>query len=324
MLNAYVFKKDGTADSFETLSDLAALNKADCTCQWIDIEAPTNEELAKLSRIYALDESAIEDSLLGDQRPRIDEFEEQAFFLLYGAIGSNPDSGFSPRKVTVFLANSFIITIHAEPLKSIDTLRSKMNKRMRDLLHKGTDTLLFMLIDSMVDNYLLITDQYEAKLEVLEDLSLEAEPNPEVLTHLLDLRKDMLELRRLATTHREIIQPLITGELSYISTNIEKQFLHVRDHLTTAIETIDNLRELLHGVRDNYHASLAMRTNTIMQTLTIFASIFLPLSFIAGLYGMNTALWPSVDSPYSFWVILATMSTVAMGMLLFFKRKKWF
>jgi magnesium transporter len=113
------------------------------------------------------------------------------------------------------------------------------------------------------------------------------------------------------------------GEYDFISDDVERRFSHVYDHLTKTIELIDNLRELLHGVRDSYQAVVANRMNAVMKTLTIFASLFLPLTLIAGIYGMNTPLWPDPTKIITFWGIIALMAIVSVVMLFFFRRRRW-
>jgi magnesium transporter len=120
------------------------------------------------------------------------------------------------------------------------------------------------------------------------------------------------------------LQPIVAGESEWVSDELALRFSHVRDHLTTTIETVDNLRELLHGVLDGYRASLSNRMNSIMQTLTIFASLFLPLGLIAGIYGMNTPLWPPANTPHAFWLVIGGMAVLVVAMVGFFKYKRWF
>ena len=177
--------------------------------------------------------------------------------------------------------------------------------------------------DAMVDNYQVAADRYEDQLEELEDRSLEPDVSDSILTELQPVRRQMLELRRLAASQRELITPIASGECDYISDNLEQRFSHVRDHLTKVVETIDAQRELLSGVRDNYESRLSQRMNQTVKTLTIFASVLLPLSLIAGIYGMNVPLWPHTDHPLFFWCLLGVMLLLALSMVRLFRRRKW-
>jgi magnesium transporter len=315
---------DGTLLLGKSIEDLNDFDRNNYSFSWIDLEDPTHEEIHAVSRMFDLHDDAVEDCIEGEQRPRIDEYDDHALIVLYGALGPESHMGFSPRKLAVFIGTQYVITVHKEALITIDRLRGRMSKQSIRVETMRTDQLFYAIVDSIVDNYMLLSEQYDKDLDELEESSLSEDPSPELLSNVLQLRRHMLELRRLASSVRELLQPLVTGELNYLSDKIATDFVHVRDHLTLTIETIDNLRELLNGVRDNYHASLALQANRTMQTLTIFASLFLPLSLVAGIYGMNTPLWPSVEAPSTFWLIVGFMGFTMVGMLSLFKYKKWF
>lgn len=292
--------------------------------QWVDLENPEPIELHQIAKLFNLHEDAVDDALSGEQRPRIDEFDNHACIVLYGALGPDSKTEFSPRKLFIFIARDHLVTVHAEPLATINYLKRRVEKSINRTELQKSDRILHTIIDGIVDNYLSVSEDYQQRLDALEEQSLSDQPPETLLAEVLSLRRDMLGLRRLAGSLREVLHPLVAGELDFVSDNIATDFIHVRDHLTLSIETIDNLRELLNGVRDNYHASLALKANNIMQTLTIFASLFLPLSLVAGIYGMNTPLWPSVDNISSFWVIIGFMATTITIMLGLFKRNGWF
>ena len=175
----------------------------------------------------------------------------------------------------------------------------------------------------MIDNFLDLADTYESRLEELEEKSLARSVDESVLEDMLDLRRDLLELRRVAASQRELLSPLADGELDYVSEKLAQRFSHVRDHIIKAVELIDAQRERLTSVRDNYHTALVVRTNDVMKTLTIFAAVLLPLSVVAGIYGMNLPVWPSAEQPLSFWIVLAVMVAIGGGLLVYFKRRGW-
>src|SRR5262249_8151204 len=161
--------------------------------------------------------------------------------------------------------------------------------------------------DLMVENYLRVAQHYEQRLDALEDQSFRPDVDAQLLSGLAELRRDLLELRRLASAQQDLLRPLMLGEYDFVSSSLSHQFQHVRDHLSQVIDTVNNLRELLGGVYQNYHSALAGRTNEIMKVLTIYTGTLLPLTVIAGIYGMNLPLWPGPENPWSFWVVLAIM-----------------
>lgn len=290
---------------------------------WVDFEKPAEADLGALRDLMGLDQASLEDCLHGEQRPRIDEFDDYIFIVLYGLVGLDNPSEFDPRKLAAFCGTRFLITVHREPLRTVRTVLERCGRNAAGALAKGVDSILYSIIDGMVDKYVVVADRYEGELEQLEEKSLDPTVDEQILADSGTVRRDLLHLRSLATSQRELLTPVAKGEYDYVSDSLEQQFSHVRDHLSQVIDLVDALRERLNGIRDNYHTALADRTNVIMKTLTIFATIMLPLTFIAGLYGMNLPLWPPPEHPLSFWGVLVAMVAVAAVLLAYFRRKRW-
>jgi magnesium transporter len=326
MISGFARFSDGTVERIESTDHLAAAWAKEDAVVWVDYLEPTEADLRALKDVLGLDDASIDDCLYGEQRSRIDEFDTYMFIVLYGLVGLEDPEEFDPRKLAIFFGSRFLITVHRESLKTIHTVLERCNRgtaTARSGLSRGVDQLLHMIIDGMVDKYVFIADKYEAQIETLEEASLDPSADEQVLVDSAGLRRELLRLRSLAVSQREALTPIVKGEYDYISESLEQQFSHVRDHLTQVIELVDTLREHLHGVRDNYHTALANRTNAIMKTLTIFATILLPLTFIAGVYGMNLPLWPPPDQPFSFWVVMGVMLVLGVSLLLYFQRKRW-
>jgi magnesium transporter len=323
MLTGFARHPDGTIETLNQTDVLEAASTRQAHALWIDLEQPTENEVRAVGQAFNLDAEAVEDCLHGEQRPRIDEFDECIFLVLYGALGPEDRSEFEPRKLAAFCGPNLLITVHGRPLRSITGVRDRCRRNAANLLARGVDFILYSIIDAMVDNHILVTEDYETRLEELEEISLDPDVDESVLVRSAELRRELLELRRLATTHRELLAPLAKGEYEHLSDALEQRFGHVEDHLLQTIELLDSLRERLNGVRDSYHTTLAGRTNAIMKTLTLFATLLLPLSMIAGVYGMNLPLWPPPDNPSSFWAVLALMLTITLALLTYFRRKRW-
>lgn len=323
MFSAFAHFSDGSVERIQSVDALAEAWSKEGTVVWIDLEGAMEEELRALDRVIPVKEAAVEDCLHGEQRPRIDEYEDYAFVVLYGAIGSEPELVLQPRKLAAFCGRRFLITVHREPLRAINTIRERCSRHGAKALASGVDTLLYQIVDIMVDNFVALADKYEDRLEELEEASLARNVDESILEDVLNLRRELLELRHVAASQREVFTLLAEGELDYISETLSQQFSHVRDHLIKVVELIDAQRERLTGVRDNYHTTLAIRTNNVMKTLTVFAAVLLPLSVVTGIYGMNLPLWPPPEHPLSFWVVLMMMIAMGGGLLLYFRRRKW-
>jgi len=323
MFSGFTRFADGTVTRISTVDELETAWADGESLIWLDYLEPTEDELRALRAVIPLDGTSIEDCLYGAQRPRIDEFDEYIFLVLYGLVGLSDTDEFEPKKLAIFCGRRFLITVHEQALRTIHSIAERCARNTKTVLSKGIDFLLYAIIDGMVDKYVFAAEEYEKRLEDLEEASLGPAVGEALLVDSAGLRKDILRLRNLAVSQRELLTPLADGQYDHVADTLEQRFNHVRDHLTQVIELVDRLREQLHSVRDNYHTALADRANEIVKTLTIFATILLPLTFIAGVYGMNLPLWPPPEHPLSFWGVLGAMVVIGTVLLAYFRRKTW-
>lgn len=322
MLSAYILTPDGKTDRLSSLEALRpCANRVDAQI-WVDIEGDAPGEVRQVAEWFRLDPAAVQDCLTGDLRARIDDFETYLFLILYGAVGVEVGMTFAPRKLAVFCGEKFLITIHTEPHRSIRAIHARCDRNATPLLSRGAGHILYLILDTMVGNYVALTDAYEQQLDELEEKSLAAEREGEVLAGIVPLRRELTELRRRASGVREVIAPIAHDEYDILPETIEHRFDHLIDHLTDVVETIDAQRDVLHAIVENHHATLAHRTNQTIRVLTVLATSLLPMSVMAGIYGMNLPTWPAATNPWSFWVVLAVMAIVGTSTLLLFKRWK--
>ncbi len=319
----FVLLPGNNCQRLESLDELAELWPREDVRLWVVLESPSQEDLQRLGQIAGLDEEALDDCLQGEQQPRVDEFESHIFLVLYGLYGLKEQEDFDPHKLAAFCGGRFLITVVRQPLLSVRQVRARCGRHPETLLARGVDVVLFEIIDTIVDNYLKVADRYEDRLEKLEERSFDVDVGEEVLEEAAELRRDVLELRRLAVSQRQLLLPVAKGEYDFVSETLSQQFSQVCDHLSQVVDTVDTLRETIMNVRDNYNAALTRRTNEIMKVLTGFAAIMLPLTLIAGIYGMNLPLWPPSNHPLSFWGVLGVMTVIAAVMLVYFRRRRW-
>ncbi len=323
MLHGYVVTDAGTVREVTNAEELQQAVAAGCGRIWVDILADGGQEVADTGRILGLHADAVRDATEGEPRPRIDEFDDHIFLIMYGAVGPEEPLVFSPRKLAIFLTATAFVTVHDKPHRTIERLHRRFKTRSHAALEGGVDTLLLTIFDSIMDNYLLVSENFDQRVSELEEKSLDPKVLPDLLESISGVRGELLQMRRLASQHHEVLQPIAEGEIDLISPNLENSFAHVRDHITRTIETIDGTREILHGVRDNYQAALLNRTNHVIQTLTTFSTIFLPLTLLAGIYGMNTDLWPPADMPGAFWIYIGGMTAIGLGLYLYFRMRRF-
>lgn len=323
MFIGYMYMPEGTIKKVRSLEEFRLSLAEDAERFWIDLEDSNEQELTQLGELLGLAEEAIEDCLQGEQRPRIDDYDDYFLIVLYGVVPPEGTPADGPRKLVVFCGPKFVLTVHDEPLRTTEWLRRRFKRHGQLYLAHGVDRLLFRLVDEIVDNYLIFIDQCDDEVEHLEMRSFDLVDEENLLREIAVLRRRLLEFRRLATAQRALLEPISKGDFDFVSRDLSEEFVHVRDHLTHALDRTEALRDRLNGALHNYHSALAKRTNDIMRVLTIFAAIMLPLSLIAGIYGMNVPIWPAEDSEGSFWGILAVMASIAGGLLWYFRRRGW-
>ena len=290
---------------------------------WIDLEDPSREAVDRLGDLLGLDAAVRDDCLHAPERPRVDEYDDYLVLFFYGVVSADASTRFSPGRVSIVCGKRFLVTVHDAPVLSVQTLLARCRRHGASLFARGVDVLLCHLIDAMVDQYLELIDHYDEDISELEAASLDA-TGEVVLTKAARLRRELMEIRRLAGAQQTLLAPVARGEFDYVSESLSTEVRHIQEHLAHSVDRVEALRERVTGALGNYQTTLAKRTNDIVRVLTVSAALVLPLTLISGIYGMNLPLWPPVDAFWSFWAVLAFMGVTAAGLLWFFRTREWF
>lgn len=323
MINAHVRLPDGSYETFTSLIEAARALRESQSQIWVDMEAPDEWALALLGEAFSLHPLAIEDCLHGEQRPHIDPYDGHIFMVLYGLSLGDENELIGARELAMFCSSQFLITIHHEPMDAIGHIHERCRRDPENVLGRGMDHLLYMISDAVIDGYQPLLDRFEAEATHLEDTAL-TDPQADMLERISDLRSQLLQVRRFLTPQREAVHQLARGEYTFIGRNIRPYFRDVLDHLIRITEDIDIYREQVTAARDLFMSALSHRTNEIMRRMTMFASVMLPLTLISGVYGMNfVRLWPSVDNPNGFWIIIGIMAALSGVLIFWFRRWGW-
>ncbi len=295
----------------------ACANQAIEWC-WIDVLHPDEETMRELERRYGLHPLAIEDSIHPQLRPKIDA-DGPTFFLVwltpfYGEAGE-----LRTREIDVFMGDGYLITVHYEPLKAIDAAAAEAAR----IMSRGQDWLLHAIIDHMVDSVLPVVDKLGDDLDDVED-SMLGEPRRSELAKLYTIRRQLVALRRIVGPERDLLRSL-ARERDVLSEAAYRYFQDIGDHLARVEDSIETYREVAAAVMDIYLSAQSNRMNEIMKALTVVATIFMPLTLISGIYGMNVVrgMWPPVGSLWSFWAVCGGMAAIALAMSVYFRRKNW-
>ena len=322
MQKIYAIEKTSPVEEI-SVGEIADVLTRDDTFVWVDLQSNDAADLEECARIFQLDPDSISDCFEGEQRPRVDDYDAYHLLFLYGMLGQVDSDEFDPHKLVVFVGPRFLITVHESPIRTLQQLRSKAQRRPKLFPRDSVWHLLYALIDQIVDNYVVFMQACEERVDQLEDQSLAPDCEPEILQQSAALRAMLSEIRHLVHAEDQLISMTIVELADFLDDDIVFDFRHVRDHLIAVGELSDRLRDRLNTVRDNYSFILANRTNEIMKILTIFASIMLPLSLIAGVFGMNLHFGPLEREPYGLWMVIGIMLVIGAGLFAFFRRKHW-
>ncbi len=280
------YSSDGGVGRFD---DVAAARAAPGTT-WV---RATGDEAALLeaAEAFGVHRLSVED-VLSDVRAKTEEFPDHAFTLVTAAELTRGDRRFDEevrrRPVGVCVGADWLLTLSPDPVPAVDRVWEAVEREDGRLLSRGADFAAYRVLDAVVDGYFDVLDELETDIEVVED-EVTVSTDIETLEHINDLRRDLLSFRKVAWPAREAVGALARGDPDQVSTETEKYFRDVYDHLVQVVDLTETYRDLTTGARDIYLNTVAQSTNEVMKTLTVVATVFLPLTFIAGVYGMNFA-----------------------------------
>jgi magnesium transporter len=292
---------------------------------WIDIDGI--QDIGMLDRLgssYGLHPLILEDILNTDQRPKLDDMESYIYVVLkmfdYDLVSQEIVS----EQVSIVLGKNFVISLQEGREGDLfEPIRERIRGGKGRIRKLGPDYLAYSLLDIIIDRYFLILEKLGEKIEVLEE-NLVSDPRPETLREIHSMKREMIFLRKSVWPLREVIYGLEKSDSDLIQQSTKIFLRDVYDHTIQVIDSIETYRDMLSGMLDIYLSSVSNRMNQIMKVLTIFSTIFMPLTFLAGVYGMNFKFMPEIYKPWGYPIVLLIMLVVACTMLYFFKKKKWF
>jgi magnesium transporter len=305
--------------------DLSAINRcfdaAHTDGFWLDIENPTADDYRLLVETFKAHPLTIEDIQHQNQRPKIDEYPEYNFVVIFEADWKGDDVGFFEHHL--FVGPHYLITVHLQPAPVLKEMQDRIHKS--PALTKGQPAFLtYLVVDALVDATFPVLDQVDVTVDKMEDQIIE-KAAPGSLDRIYHLKHSVTELRRYLGAQRDVFQKLITHGIHLQQQDMTLYYRDVYDHIVRQYETVDSLRDLLSSAMDVYLSTVSNRLNQTTKALTVIASLFLPLSFLTGFYGMNFSYLTTVlEAPYwAFAVGIGTM-LISIGIqLYFFRRRGW-
>jgi magnesium transporter len=293
------------------------------TVTWFDVDGAHDPDVvARFAEAFGLHPLGAEDILSLGQRPKVEDYEKGVHVVLKMlTFGPDHDEILS-EQVTFVLADGVLMSFQERPGDVFEPVRERIRRGKGRIRTRGTDYLLYTLMDATVDGYFAVAAELSRRVEVLEELSLE-DPPGDFPRRVQELRKEALLMRRATWPLRDVLDRLMRNESDWIRKETVPFLRDVQDHLVQVIESVELMREALGTLMETHVSSVGMKANEIMMVLTLIATIFIPLTFLAGIYGMNFAHMPELDWPWAYPTLLGLMFGIALGMVAFFRRKGW-
>ncbi|MBD3881777.1 magnesium/cobalt transporter CorA [Phormidium tenue FACHB-886] len=297
---------------------------------WVDVQGLGSEDvLQRLGNVFNLHPLMLEDVVNVPQRPKVDEYPEQILLICRMAVLTEDGKTCTHEQVSFILGKHYLLTVQEEPeYDCFGPVRDRIRSNKGIIRSQGADYLAYALIDGIVDGFFPVLEVYGETIEELEDEVVVC-PTRQTLEKVHRLRRELLTLRRAVWPQRDAINSLIRDGNPLISEEVRVYLRDCYDHVVQLLDMIETYRELASSLMDVYVSSVGNKMNEVMKVLTIISTIFIPLTFIAGVYGMNfdpgkPGNMPELEMPYAYVVCWAVMVAIALGLIYFFKRRGWF
>ena len=289
---------------------------------WINVGGVHRLDVVEtLGRQFCLHPLLLEDVANTDQRPKLDDYESYIFVVMK-MMSLTARNEITVEQVSLVLGKNYVVSFQENGTDVFQTVRERLRGGKGRLRHSGADYLLYALIDAIVDQYFAVLELLGEKIEALQQ-KVVADPKPETLNDIHALKRQLLFVRRAVWPLRDVMNNLSRSDCPCLQQPTKVFFRDVYDHVVQMVDTIETLREMVSASLDIYLSSVSYRLNAVMRVLTVITTIFMPLGFIASIYGMNFEYMPELRSPWGYPLVLAVMAAVGVGMLILFRKKRW-
>lgn len=290
---------------------------------WIDIDGLNSERLLmSIGERFSLHPLLLEDILNTDHRPKVEEYQD-TLFVVAKMLGMDEETGgIHSEQICLVLRKGLVISFQERPGDVLEPIRERIRKDLGRVRRAGADYLLYALLDVIVDNYFLIVEDLGERIEELERKVMVRPGNEDLLT-IQELRGLLITVNRYVTPTRELAGRLNTIQSPLIDKSTRRYINDLQDHTVYIAETIGTFREMLTNLENTYHSGQNARMMQVMKLLTIISTIFIPLTFIVGIFGMNFDYMPELRWKYGYFLVMGSMGVIAIAMLIWFRRKRW-
>lgn len=308
--------------------ELPELLKEKDSVIWVDLLGETPEQVEEARRImlevFHFHPLTVEDCIETKNQPKVEPYPDYFYFIVHGIKpGETGPGNFVTKELDGFLGPNYVVTFHTERFRSIKAVKQQI-RTSTVAYRRGSAYLLHQILDNVVDLYMPVVDAFDAEINELEDRVFRMRKSDNVvLEEIMDLRRSVARMRRISARQLDVLYRISRGEFPQIPESILPFYRDVHDHLLRISDLSESYHDLVGSLFDIHFSVVANRTNDVMKTLAVLSAIMLPLSLIAGIYGMNFENMPELKSPFGYYMALAGMAAVAAGLLIYFWRRGW-
>jgi magnesium transporter len=321
MIKTLVLNRDSrTFDSSDDTDKISDLCSESPNIVWVDVSDPTSKDFEDLAEEFGFHPLSLEDCQKAHQRPKVEEYQGYYFIVLYEAELTD-QLDLELRELNIFLGKNYLVTVHSQPIRAIASAE-RLWRGWTDLANRGPGLLAYLLIDTIVDDYMPLLDTISDRMEELEQ-DIFDDFRSEALREIFRIKKQLLFFRRAVTPLRDVFNTLLRREQPIFSRETSVYFQDVFDHLIRVSEMIDNLREILGSTMEAYLSISGNRMNMVMKRLTSISAILMSMTLVAGIYGMNFKYMPELEWRYGYSGSLISMVIIGLALYIYFRKINW-
>ena len=322
-IEVFDYDKDTVEEKELTNIEEAFEYKTSEPVTWININGLNHTDaIEKIGKYYNFHPLILEDIANTQQRPKIDEYENYIFVVLK-MLYFDQDEKLCMEHISFVLGSNYVVSFQESDGDVFDGIRERIRTGKGRVRSMGSDYLLYVLMDAVVDNYFNLIEVMGEKIEVLEDVLFEEKSNDDITYDIQTLKREILKIRRAVFPLREVVNRIEKNGNPLICEKTQHYLRDLYDHIIQVSENIDIYREMIWSLMDMYMTTISNKMNEVMKVLTIIASIFIPLTFLAGIYGMNFENIPELKFKYGYYILWSIMLVIFVSLLYYFKRRKW-
>lgn len=316
-------KEEIEEQQIKSIDEILKYKESD-TVTWVNFEGLANvETVERIGAIFDIHHLVLEDILNTHQRPKFEEYEDHLFIVLKCLLTKKGRFSVSYEQISLLVLKNFVITFKERPDDLFLPVQNRIRNSKGRFRNLGADYLTYAILDTIVDQNFILIDSLDDAITSVEDSLLVSDPTQDTLKTIQQLKREIIGIRRHVSPVRELMTGMLRSESELIEERTRVYLGDVSDHALRVIESVESYREILTGLLDIYISSVSNKMNEVMKVLTVFASIFIPLTFIAGIYGMNFHYMPELNWKWAYPTLWIAFIAIPIVLLVYFKRKKW-